>query len=135
MKISALDWRNLSALYQDLADATLAYRIANSKSLTIDQKNSLNLHFGRLLNASESFADEALKQAMSDIDASVESIQTSAHDAIAAIHSVNEVKNVLDITVAAIGLSAAMLSPTPGTIATALDGLVQALGQAQTVTG
>lgn len=125
MKISALDWRNLSAIFQDLADATLDYRVNNSTTLTLEQKDSLNATFGQLLNKSESFADMALQQALSDIDVSVKNIQESTHDAIDAVHAVATFQRVLDIGVAAVGLATAMLAPTPGSIASALSGLVQ----------
>jgi hypothetical protein len=130
MKISALDWRNLSAIFQDLADATLDYRVTNSATLTLDQKDSLNATFGQLLNYSESFADMALKQALSDIEVSVQNIQKSTHDAIDAVHAVNTLQRVLDITMAAVGVAAAMLAPTPGSIASSLSCLVQTVQQA-----
>ncbi len=130
MKLSALDWRNLSTLYQNLADTVLDYRVSNSTTLTLDQKNALNVAFGELLTSSESFANQALQQATSDIGASVQAIQASTHDAIAAIHSITVLKNVLDISVAAIGLATAMLAPTPGTVANALGCLVDAVQDA-----
>jgi hypothetical protein len=127
VKLSALDWRNLSMLYQDLADAVLDYRVANSKTLTLEQKDSLNLAFGQILNASESFADQALSQALVDIDASVKNLQVAAHDAIEALQALTKLKCVLDIAVAAVGLATALLAPTPGTVTSALSGLVQAV--------
>jgi hypothetical protein len=133
MKLSALDWRNLSTLYQDLADAVLNYRISNSTTLTLDQKNSLNVAFGELLTSSETFANQALQQATFDIDASIKNIQASTHDAISAIRSVTVLKNVLDISIAAIGLATTMLAPTPGTVATALGHLVAAIQETRQV--
>ncbi len=130
MKLSALDWRNLSTLYQNLADTVLDYRVSNSATLTLEQKNALNVAFGELLTSSESFANQALQQATSDIGASVQAIQASTHDAISAIHSITVLKNVLDISVAAIGLATAMLAPTPGTVANALGCLVDAVHDA-----
>jgi len=131
MKLTALDWRNLSMLYQDLADAVLNYRVANSKTLTLEQKNSLNLAFGQLLNASEGFADQALTQALADIETSVKNLQVAAHDAIEALQALTKLKNVLDIAASAVGLASALLAPTPGTVTSALTGLVQAVQQAK----
>lgn len=131
MKLSALDWRNLSMLYQDLADAVLNYRVANSKTLTLEQKNSLNLAFGQLLNASEGFADQALTQALADIETSVKNLQVATHDAIEALQALTKLKNVLDIAASAVGLASALLAPTPGTVTSALSGLVQAVQQAK----
>src|SRR4051812_18652622 len=127
MKLSALDWRNLSMLYQDLADAILDYRVANSKALSLEEKNSLNLAFGELLNASEGFADQALSQALVDIEASVKNLQVVAHDAIEAVQSLTKLKHVLDIAASAVGLASALLAPTPGSVASALGGLVSAV--------
>jgi hypothetical protein len=132
MKLSALDWRNLSMLYQDLASAVLRYRISNSKTLSLEEKNSLNLAFGQLLNSSETFANEALSQALVDIDASVKNLQVVAHDAIEAVQSLAKLKAVLDIATSAVGLASALLAPTPGTIATALSGMVTAIQAAKT---
>jgi hypothetical protein len=131
MKLSALDWRNLSMLYQDLADAVLNYRVANSKTLTLEQKNSLNLAFGQLLNASEGFADQALSQALADIETSVKNLQVAAHDAIEALQALTKLKAVLDIAASAVGLASALLAPTPGTVTSALSGLVQAVQEAR----
>ena len=94
-------------LYQDLADAVLSYRVANSKTLTLEQKNSLNLAFGQLLNASEGFADQALSQALVDIETSVKNLQVAAHDAIDALQTLTKLKNVLDIAASAVGLASA----------------------------
>lgn len=131
MKLSALDWRNLSMLYQDLADAVLNYRVANSKTLTLEQKNSLNLAFGQLLNASEGFADQALAQALVDIETSVKNLQVAAHNAIEALQALTKLKRVLDIASAAVGLASALLAPTPGTVTSALSGLVQAVQESK----
>jgi hypothetical protein len=131
MTLSALDWKNFSVLYQDLADAVLNYRVANSTMLSLEQKNSLNLAFGQLMNASESFADQALSQALVDIEASVMDLQTAAHDAIDAVQALAKLKCVLDIAVGAVGLATALLAPTPGTVATALSCLVQAVQEAK----
>lgn len=131
MNLSALDWKNLSVLYEDLADAALNYRVANSTVLSLDQKNSLNLAFGQLLNASESFADQALSQALVDIETPVSNLQSATHDAIDAVQSLAKLKCVLEIAVAAIGLATALLAPSPGTVTSALSGLVQAVQVAQ----
>ncbi len=131
MKLSALDWRNISMLYQDLADAVLNYRVANSKTLSLEEKNSLNLAFGQLLNASESFADQALKQALGDIETSVKNLQVAAHDAIEALQALTKLKCVLDIATSAVGLASALLAPTPGTVGSALSGLVSAVQAAK----
>src|SRR4051794_35809905 len=131
MKLSALDWRNLPMLYQDLADAVLDYRVANSKTLSLEEKNSLNLAFGQLLNASESFADQALSQALVDIEASVKNLQVAAHDAIEAVQALAKLKSVLDIAASAVGLPPALLAPTPGGIASPLGGLVSAVQEAR----
>lgn len=131
MKLSALDWRNLSMLYQDLANAVLRYRVTNSKTLSLEEKDSLNLAFGQLLNASETFANEALSQALVDIEASVKNLQVVTHDAIEAVQSLAKLKSVLDIAASAVGLATALLAPTPGTVATALSGLVTSVQAAK----
>jgi hypothetical protein len=133
MKISALDWRNLSMLYQDLADAVLNYRVANSKVLSLAEKDSLNLAFGQLLNASETFADQALSQALVDIEASVKNLQVVAHDAIEAVQALAKLKCVLDIAASAVTLASALLAPTPGTVTSALSGLVIAVQAAKSL--
>src|SRR5664279_5223054 len=133
MKLSALDWRNLSMLYQDLADTVLNYRVANSKTLSLEEKDSLNLAFGQLLNASESFANQALSQALVDIEASVKNLQVAAHDAIEAVQALAKLKCVLDIATSAVGLASALLAPTPGTVTSALSGLVTAVQAAKSL--
>jgi hypothetical protein len=130
MQWTALDLKNLAALFDDLADAVLNFRIQNAASLTQLQKNQLTMQFGQLQSYGEQFENEALKIATTDIAGSVTALQNGTHEAIHALTVISDVQKAITIAAAAVGVGFAILSPTPGSIAGSLNTLVQSVSQA-----
>ncbi|MGA3010091.1 MAG: hypothetical protein ABSD72_07495 [Terracidiphilus sp.] len=132
MQWSPLDLKNLAAVFDDMADQVLNFRVQNGGALSQAQKNQLTELFGQLDSQGEELENEALKGALVDIDASVVNLQNATHDAKSALKTITNVQNAISIAVAAVGLGAALLNPTPGSIAGSLDTLVQAIKTANT---
>jgi len=130
MQWTALDLKNLAAIFDDMADAVLAFRKQNSDTLTPPQKSQLTTLFGELVLAGEQLENQALQTALVDIQSSVTDLQNAAHDATHALQVITDVQNVIAIAVAAVGVGAAILKPTPGTLASSVGTLVQAVKQA-----
>jgi hypothetical protein len=130
MQWTALDLKNLAAVFDDMADAVLNFRIQNGPKLTQLQKNQLTEHYGQLVSYGEQFENEALKSALSNIDAAVVDLQNASHNATHALQVISDVQKAIGIAVAAVGLGAAILSPTPGTISGSLNTLVQSIKEA-----
>jgi len=129
MQLTPLDLKNLAAVYDDMADAVLNFRLTHS-SLPQPQKNQLITEYGQLVSCGEQLMDKAVLGALANIDCVVTDLQNAAHDATHALQVISDVQKVVTIAVAAGGLCAAILDPTPGTIASSLNTLVQAIQQA-----
>jgi hypothetical protein len=130
MQWTALDLKNLAVLFDDMADAVWNFRIQNGNALTLVQKNQLTGQFGELVTYGEELENEALQSALFEIDAAVVDLQNAAHDATHALQVISDVQKVVTIAVAAVGLGAAILDPSPGTVASSVSTLVQAVQQA-----
>ena len=130
MQWTPLDLKNLAAIFDDMADAVWDFRIQNSSSLTQLQKNQLTTEFGQLVSFGEQLENEALQGALVNIDGAVTDLQNAAHDAMHALQVITDVQKVFTIVVAAVGMGAAVLDPTPGTVASSVTTLVQAIQQA-----
>ena len=127
MQWTALDLKNLAALFDDMADALWNFRIQNASTLTQLQKNQLTAEYGQLVSYGEQIENEAVQNALMDIDAAVVDLQNATHDATHTLQVISDVQKAISIAAAAVGLGAAIMSPTPGTIASALNTLVQAI--------
>jgi len=130
MQWTALDLKNLAALFDDVADALLDFRRDNGSTLTQPQKDQLTQQFGQLVSQGEQFENLALQTALVNVDGAVTDLQNAAHDAAHALSVISGVQNAISIAVAAVGLGAAILTPTPGTIASSLGTLAQAVKNA-----
>jgi hypothetical protein len=129
MQWTALDLKNLAAIFDDMADAVLAFRKQNSDTLTPEQKKQLTSLFGQLVLAGEQLENQALQTALVDIQSSVTNLQNAAHEATHALQVITNVQNVIAVAVAAVGVGAAIMNPTPGTLANSIDTLVLAIKQ------
>jgi hypothetical protein len=127
MDWTPLDLKNLAALYDDLADAVLAYRKQNSATLSDDEKSDLTARFGELISTAETLEHMAVTGALTDIGADVKNLQIATHDAIDAFQTIADVQKALSIAVAAVALGVAIATENPGAIATALGTLASSI--------
>src|SRR5271167_1078380 len=130
MQWTALDLKNLAAIFDDMADAVMAFRKQNSDTLTPEQKKQLTMLFGELVVAGEQLENQALQTALTNIQSSVTDLQNAAHEATHALQVITNVQNIINIAVAAVGVGAAIMNPTPGPLANSIGTLVQAIKQA-----
>ena len=130
MDWTPLDLKNLAALFDDLADALLAFRKQNGADLSATAKRQLTTDFGRLIAAGESLEHLAVAGALKDVDSDVKDLQSATHDAIAALQTITDVQKTMSIAVAAVALAAAITAPSLGTIASALGVLVKGVKDA-----
>ena len=131
MQWTSLDLKNMASILDDVADAVLAFRNQNAGNLTQLQKNQLTAQFGQLVSLGEQLENEALENALVDIDGDVTDLQSATHDATNALQTIKNVQNAISIAVAAVALGAAILNPSPGGIAQSVNTLVQAIQQAK----
>jgi hypothetical protein len=130
MQWTALDLSNLAAQFDDAADAVLNFRLQNGSTLTQLQKNQLTGQYGQLVSYGEQLENEAVQNALVDINGDVADLQSGILNATHALQVISDVQKAITIAVAAVGVGAAILDPTPGTIASSLSTLVQAIQQA-----
>jgi hypothetical protein len=130
MDWTPLDLKNLAALFDDMADALLAFRKQNGDNLSPTAKRQLTTDFGLLIAAGESLEHLAVAGALKDVDSDVKDLQSATHDAIAALQTITDVQKAMSIAVAAVALAAAIAAPSPGTIAGALGVLVNGVKDA-----
>jgi hypothetical protein len=127
MDWTPLDLKNQAALFDDMADAVLAYRMKYAATLSDDQKSDLTTQFGELISAAEKLEEMAVAGALANIGTDVKDLQNATHDAIAAVETVANVQRALSIAVAAAALGVAIATENPGAIATALGTLVSSI--------
>ena len=137
MQWSALDLKNLAALFDDVADALWSFRIQNGSSMTQAEKDAFATRYGQLVSYGEQLENKAVQSALADIDGDVAALQNATHNATHALQVISDVQKAIGIGVAAVGLGAAVLNPSPGTIAGSLNTLVQSIqsGAAKPATG
>ena len=132
MKWTALDLKNLAALFDHTADAVLNFRIQNRNTLTPLQKERLTVEFGQLVSCGEQLENMALQTGLVEIDGAVADLQSATHDATHALQVTSDVQKAISIAVAMVGMGEALMKPTPGTVASSFNTLVQAINQADT---
>ena len=130
MKWTALDLKNLAALFDDTADAVLNFRIQNRNTLTPLQKERSTVELGQLVSCGEQLENLALQEALVEIDGAVADLQSATHDATYTLQVISDVQKAITIAVAMVGMGEAMMKPTPGTVASSFNTLVQAINQA-----
>ena len=130
MDWTPLDLKNLAALFNDMADAVLAYRKQNGATLSDAETLQLTTQFGQLISSAETMEHLAVAGVLPGIATDVKDLQSASHGAIAALKTISDVQKIVTIAIAAVALGAAIAAPTPGTIAAALSVLVQGVTDA-----
>ena len=132
MEWTPFDLKNLAALFDHTADAVLNFRIQNRNTLTPLQKERLTVEFGQLVSCGEQLENMALQTGLVEIDGAVADLQSATHDATHALQVTSDVQKAISIAVAMVGMGEALMKPTPGTVASSFNTLVQAINQADT---
>jgi hypothetical protein len=130
MQWTALDFKNFAALFDDVADSLWSYRVQNPSLLSQTEKDLIAKRYGELVSSGELLENKAVHTALADIDGDVAALQNATHNAKDAMDKISDVQKALGIAVAVVGLGTAILNPTPGTIASSLNTLVQSVQDA-----
>ena len=117
MPLSSDDAFALSKAFRDLSVAVGDCRMARWASLTPDDRRALEDEEWSLLNASSEMVTKAVGLVLDETVASVKKIQAATVEAHGAVKRLNDVRKVIDVAAAAVGLAAAVVSKDPGAIA------------------
>ena len=116
MKLSADDAFALSQAFRDVAVAIGDYRYDNWDDLTPGQRQTLEDEEWSLLNASSDLITKAVGLVLDETQTGMKELSDAAARAKKAVQTLKTVKKVINVAVAAVGLTAAILSKDPGAI-------------------
>ncbi|HEY1217541.1 MAG: hypothetical protein ABSE42_01575 [Bryobacteraceae bacterium] len=127
--MTAQELKDLASNYGNLAHALVDHRSTYPLS-TDAEREAFDSKVGDLLKTQDDLMNQSLEQASIDVGTSVDALQDATKTAAAAVQGADTLTKALSIAAAAVGLGAAILNPTPGTVVGALDTLVQAIQKA-----
>jgi hypothetical protein len=107
----------LSKSYRDLSVAIGDFRFKNWNTLSEGDRKALEDKEWALLNASTKMVTNAVGLTLDESDAAAKKVQGAAATAEKAVKTLKEVRKVITIAAAAVGLAAAIASKDPGAIA------------------
>jgi hypothetical protein len=107
----------LSKSYRDLSVAIGDFRFGNWNTLSEADRKALEEKEWALLNASSDMVTKAVGLTLDESDAAAKKVQGAAATAEKAVKTLKEVRKVITIATAAVGLAAAIASKDPGAIA------------------
>ena len=107
----------LSKSYRDLSVAIGDFRFKNWNTLSEGDRKALEEKEWALLNASSDMVTKAVGLTLDESAAAAKKVQGAAATAEKAVKTLKEVRKVITIAAAAVGLAAAIASKDPGAIA------------------
>lgn len=107
----------LSKSYRDLSVAIGDFRFKNWNTLSEGDRKALEEKEWALLNASSDMVTKAVGLTLDESAAAAKKVQGAAATAEKAVKTLKEVRKVITIAAAAVGLAAAITSKDPGAIA------------------
>jgi hypothetical protein len=107
----------LSKSYRDLSVAIGDFRFKNWNTLSEGDRKALEEKEWALLNASSDMVTKAVGLTLDESATAAKKVQGAAATAEKAVKTLKEVRKVITIAAAAVGLAAAIASKDPGAIA------------------
>jgi len=107
----------LSKSYRDLSVAIGDFRFKNWNTLSEGDRKALEEKEWALLNASSDMVTKAVGLTLDESAAAAKKVQGAAATAEKAVKTLKEVRKVITIAAAAVGLAAAIAAKDPGAIA------------------
>jgi hypothetical protein len=107
----------LSKSYRDLSVAIGDFRFKNWNTLSEADRKALEEKEWALLNASSDMVTKAVGLTLDESEAAAKRVQGAAATAEKAVKTLKDVRKVITIAAAAVGLAAAIASKDPGAIA------------------
>jgi myo-inositol-1-phosphate synthase len=129
MMMTAQERKDLSSNYTSMAHSLVDQRKTHPLE-TDAERIQFDSRLGDLLKAADDLMNQSVEQASIDIGTSVQALQHTTKTAADALSRVDTMAKALAIAAAAIGLGAAILNPTPASVAGALGTLAEAVQKA-----
>ncbi len=117
MPLTSDDAFVLSKSFRDLSVSIGDFRFKNWRTLSEADRKTLEDEEWSLLNASSDMVTKAVGLTLDESQAGVQRVQGAAVAAQKAVKTLNEVRKVINVATAAVGLGAAIVSKDPGAIA------------------
>jgi hypothetical protein len=117
MPLSSDDALALSRSFRNLSVAIGDFRFNNWSTLSEANRRTLEDEEWSLLNASSDMVTKAVGLTLDEPQARVQTVQGAAASAETAVKTLNDVRKVITVATAAVGLAAAIVSKDPGAIA------------------
>lgn len=125
--LNSSDALALAKLFREGALAIGNYQLTKWDDLTVDQRQALTGAEHDLLDRSQSVITSAVGLVLTDAQTSLDEIKKATNDANEAIKTVSSIKKGVNIATAMVALGAAITAGNPSGIASAVDGLVEAV--------
>ncbi len=119
--------RALAEGFLAVSKAVGDFRLANFSLLTPDQQAALRDLQQQLSNQSLHFTAVAIQITLDDLQGTLERIGQVTAQVNQAVTNLNDIRRVITVATSFVGLGAAIASGNPGTIATAVQGTIQAV--------
>ena len=126
MKLTADDALALSKALRDISVALGDYRFDHWDDLTPAQRRLIEDEEWALLADASDVNTKAVGLVLDEAQAGLDALQKSTKTALKAVQTLKDVKRVINVAAAAVGLAAAVLAKDPGAIAKNVKALVDA---------
>src|SRR2546426_6446383 len=117
MPLTSDDAFALSKSFRDLSVSIGDFRFKNWNTLSEADRKTLEDEEWSLLNASSDMVTKAVGLTLDESQAGAQRVQGATAAAQKAVKTLNEVRKVINVATAAVGLGAAIVSKDPGAIA------------------
>jgi hypothetical protein len=107
----------LSKSFRDLSVSIGDFRFKNWNTLSEADRKTLEDEEWSLLNNSSDMVTKAVGLALDESQGGAQRVQSAAGAAQKAVKTLNDVRKVINVATASVGLAAAILSKDPGAIA------------------
>ena len=116
MPLTSDDAFALSKAFRDLSVSIGDYRFANWSSLSEADRKTLEDEEWSLLNNASDMVTKAIGLTLDESQAGAKKLQGAAATAQKAVKTLNDVRKVITVAAASVGLAAAIVSKDPGAI-------------------
>jgi hypothetical protein len=121
--LSATQATELGDQFSKMGDAIRDYYLGNFDSLNPDVRGTLSNQMMEMWSMSSSMYTLSATLVLDDLEASLQKIRNTKIDMEATLKNLSNVQKAIDITGAAVGLAAALLSKDPKVIGQSIEGL------------
>lgn len=117
MALTSAEALSLSKAFRDLSVAIGDYRFSHWDALSEADRKMLEDEEWSILNASSDMVTKAVGLALDESDPAAKKVQGATVAAQKAVKTLNDIRKVIGVATASVGLAAAVISKDPGAIA------------------